>query len=354
MPFLTRHDPRLIQLAKTLFRYSGIRHLLKPVFAGEGVVFMLHRVLPASNGPRLSANSRLEVTPEFLDAVIDFIIDAGYEVISLDELYERLLQGSAGQPFACFTFDDGYADIYEHIQPLFKRRNLPFAAYISTSYIDKTMVMWHYMLEKLILEEEEIRFTFQGMKHTSRTSTRQEKESVYEGLRDTIMDLPREEYSELFDSLFTAHGIHAKDFDSQTLNWDQVIELSKDPLVTLGAHTVNHFNLAQLDEERVREEIVQSRQQLEERIKQPVKHFSYPFGKRSAAGPREFRIAAECGFRTMTTTREGNIFLQHKYHLNCLPRIDISGRYQDLTILEMRLNGLFSLARNGLQRVVTL
>ena len=41
-------------------------------------------------------------------------------------------------------------------------------------------------------------------------------------------------------------------------------------------------------------------------------HFAYPVGDRTSAGPREFRIAAELGFKTAVTTRPGVLFPEHR------------------------------------------
>ena len=45
-------------------------------------------------------------------------------------------------------------------------------------------------------------------------------------------------------------------------------------------------------------------------------HFSFPVGDPTAAGPREFAIAAELGFRTAVTTRPGVLFPDHREHLD--------------------------------------
>jgi hypothetical protein len=47
-------------------------------------------------------NRILEVTPDFLEAVLDQVLDAVLDVISLDEAVERLREGS-DKRFACFS-----------------------------------------------------------------------------------------------------------------------------------------------------------------------------------------------------------------------------------------------------------
>jgi len=330
-----------------------VHRLLRPLYAGCGVIFVMHRVLPPSGAARIAANARLEVSPAFLEAVLDHVLATGYEVVSLDEAWRRLAAGGGGGRFACFTFDDGYLDNYEHAYPIFRRRGLPFAVYVATSYIDKTAVLWHYMLERLVLSRDAFSYCVDGVEVQVRAGTPAEKEALYWELCGRITAAGPASWPSLFDSLFVANGIDPGMFHGETMGWEMLTTLSGDPLVTIGAHTVNHYNLATLDEARARDEMLSSKERLESRLGRPVRHFAYPFGKAGAAGAREFRLAADCGFRTATTTREGNLFPAHGQHPMALPRIEITGRHQDLRLLDLRLSGVLSILRNGPRRVVT-
>lgn len=59
----------------------------------------------------------------------------------------------------------------------------------------------------------------------------------------------------------------------------QLIELSKDPLVTIGGHCLNHTALASLSEEEQRKEICASKTCLESLIGIPIKYIAYPYGQ---------------------------------------------------------------------------
>jgi hypothetical protein len=76
-----------------------------------------------------------EVTPDFLDAVLDQVQEAGLDVVSLDEAVRRL-RGEDERRFVCFTFDDGYRDNLEYAYHLFKKRALPPTLYVPTDYPD--------------------------------------------------------------------------------------------------------------------------------------------------------------------------------------------------------------------------
>jgi peptidoglycan/xylan/chitin deacetylase (PgdA/CDA1 family) len=344
---------RLLDLCVGLLHYTKLHRLLCPFFVGNGVILVLHRVLPESAHPRIAANSRIEITPQFLEQLIQFFLGLGYEIVSLDTVYERLTKAEKGRPFVCFTFDDGYADASEVIYPIFKRYQLPYAVYVVTDFPDRKSILWWYMLEDLVLHHDSVRFCYREKDYTFTTIHPADRETAYTAIRELILSVPREQAGEVIDAVFSGYSITSQEYEKQQMTWEQIIELAHDPLVTIGAHTVHHYNLKQLTSDQVRWEIQTSRERLEEKIKAPVLHFSYPFGSRDEVGIREFELAAQCGFHTLTTVREGNIFPEHRQHLECLPRVEITGRHQNLTLVDLRRCGLVSLLRNRLQRVVT-
>ena len=117
--------------------HSGAHRLLAPYTQGAGVIFTLHHVRPDPDRPKDFAPNRfLEVTPDFLDGVLDQVQEAGLDVVSLDDAVQRLKQGD-DRRFASFTFDDGYRDVAEHAWPLFKRRDLPLTLYLPTDFIGR-------------------------------------------------------------------------------------------------------------------------------------------------------------------------------------------------------------------------
>ena len=70
--------------------------------------------------------------------------------------------------------------------------------------------------------------------------------------------------------------------------------------------------LAKVSDMAVRAEMEIGRAVIEAALGIKPQHFAYPVGDRTSAGPREFRIAAEFGFRTAVTTRPGVLFRAHR------------------------------------------
>ncbi len=88
------------------------------------------------------------------------------------------------------------------------------------------------------------------------------------------------------------------------INWDQIRMLDRSGLITIGAHTVDHQNLAADNPEQQRFEITQSKAQLEAQLGHPVRHFCYPYGTYNQT---TIDLVREAGFTTATTTLPGTV-----------------------------------------------
>lgn len=122
-----------------------------------------------------------------------------------------------------------------------------------------------------------------------------------EGCRETLTHVvPLFQRLQIPFTLFVTTGLVAgeKPIDwyhcqPDMMDWNELIELSRNPLCTIGAHTINHPHLCQLNPEAVRQEVGQSRLILEERLRQPIRYFSYPYGERNATVKCQVR---QCGY----------------------------------------------------------
>jgi peptidoglycan/xylan/chitin deacetylase (PgdA/CDA1 family) len=124
------------------------------------------------------------------------------------------------------------------------------------------------------------------------------------------------------------------------MTWDEIRIMAREPLATIGAHTLNHYNLKKMTETDARREMVQSREIIEQELQKPVLHFAYPYGNKDAAGPREFALARSAGFETAVVTRLGTVEAAHANHMHSLPRIMLSGRYQETALVNALVSGV--------------
>jgi peptidoglycan/xylan/chitin deacetylase (PgdA/CDA1 family) len=332
--------------------FTGAHWALRPWLGGVGAILTLHHVRPARS-EEFQPNRLLEVTPEFLESVVASIRNAGVDIVSLDEARRRLLESDFRRRFVCLTLDDGYRDNLRYAFPVLKKYDAPFTIYIPTSFIDRTGDLWWLTLEAVIARNTRIRLTMDGADRSFDCSTTEAKYELFEHIYWWLRRIEDEtEMRRVVRDLGARYGVDAAEFCEQLcMRWDELGELAADPLTTIGAHTVNHIMLKKASDDVVRTEMRMSAATIEAALGTRPKHFSYPVGDRTSAGPREFRIAAELGFATAVTTRPGALFPEHRTHLTALPRISLNGEYQQLRYAKVLMSGAATSLHNRLRRL---
>ncbi len=84
------------------------------------------------------------------------------------------------------------------------------------------------------------------------------------------------------------------------LSWEQIKQLDKSGLITIGAHTTDHLNLAENTPATDRFEILGSKAELESILGHSVTTFAYPYG---LYNQNVVDIVREAGFSTAVTTQ---------------------------------------------------
>src|SRR6187402_611027 len=156
------------QLRSSIFRaglealyFSGAHHLLRPLFAGVGTIFMLHHVRPAHDAA-FQPNRHLEITPDFLRATLEHVRALDVDIIALDEMHRRMRERNFARRFACFTFDDGYRDNRDFALPVMAEFGAPFTVYVASDFASGTGRLWWVALERLISRADVIEASIDG------------------------------------------------------------------------------------------------------------------------------------------------------------------------------------------------
>jgi peptidoglycan/xylan/chitin deacetylase (PgdA/CDA1 family) len=348
------------KLRKTIIRggmetlyFSGLHHFMRPLVGGIGAILTLHHVRPPRNDA-FQPNRLLEVTPRFFEGLLRRLKRRRIDVVSLDEMHRRFIEGDFRRRFVCITFDDGYKDLKEWAYPLLKKYELPFALYIPTSFPDRLGELWWVALEAVIAQNKRIGMLINGEQRFFDCGTVREKRQLYDEVYRYLRSMRTEdELRGVVRDLCACHGVDMAAFCRDLcMSWEEIAELAADPLMTVGAHTVNHKILKKVpDDAAVRAEMEMSRAVLEAALGKRPDHLAYPVGDPTSAGPREFRIASDLGFKTAVTTRPGVLFRKHRDYLTALPRLSVNGEFQQQRYLKVLMSGAATAMWNGFRRV---
>lgn len=317
-------------------------------YSGVGTILMFHSVNPKKRAPRLDQNAGLEITPAQLEEIILLFKSLGYEAVSLDKLVDNLGKEHATKQVV-FTFDDGYKNNLMFAYPVFKKHTVPFTIYITGKFAEQTLYPFWYALEDALFDNQTFQIRLNGQLKEFPCANYAAKSNTYDTVFEALLGEGIQD-SKTLKGLF-----NYKEEPDFMLTWDDIKFLNKDPLVTIGAHTMTHPVLMRLCEDEARREISESKKLIETRIQAPVNHFCYPFGFQNKVSLREFNIAKELGFKSAVTTRKANVFPGHREHLHALPRIPISGLHQGpyKNYLDAFLDGMLPCLHHKFKKVVT-
>lgn len=318
---------------------SRLPGLIRTLSASRGVIFTLHRVLPEEPAD-FSPNAILQVRPDFLEYVIERVRDLDLDIVSLDEALGRLAAPRPGRRFVVLTFDDAYKDNLRHALPILRRQEAPFTLYVPTALVDGVGELWWQAIEDIIARQDAIAMTADGETDYVDTSTTSRKHEAFNALYWQMRKMPEADRVKLVRSFAIAYGY---DLDRQCrtliMDWQELRLFAGEPLCTIGAHTVHHYELAKLPLEQARSEMAQSADILFAQFGQRPVHFSYPLGGPLSAGQREFDLARDLGFKSAVTTRPGGLYARHAASPHALPRISLNGYFQSRRYVDVFTTG---------------
>jgi peptidoglycan/xylan/chitin deacetylase (PgdA/CDA1 family) len=313
---------------------------------------MLHHVRPGRDAA-FQPNRHLEVTPEFLRAMLAHLRASDVDIVTMDEVHQRLIERNFSRRFAAFTLDDGYRDNRDYALPLMRQFDAPFTAFIASDFAEGSGKLWWIALEMVIAKANSIEAEIGGTPVRLDTTTPAAKRAAFDRLHGWLRGLPGEhDIAREIAAMCARHGVDQTAICRELcLSWEELKPFAADPLIAIGAHTITHCNLARQSEEIALDEMATSRVRIESALQCPVVHLAYPYGDKIAAGAREFALARTAGFKTAVTTRPGMIFSESASHLTALPRVSLDGNYQDARILPVLTSGAATAMSNGFRRI---
>lgn len=178
------------------------------------------------------------------------------------------------------TFDDGYADNFEHAKPLLEKWDVPATIFVVSGAVDSPYEMWWDELDR---------------KHLGRTPPDWDWGAPVDPDEGAVRY--RADFHRYREAPFDIEPVRAAARpERRMMTRDEVATLARGGLISIGAHTVSHPVLSQLSIGEQEREIVESKRQLEDIIGRSVPLFAYPNGFRSDYTAETIAICRRAGF----------------------------------------------------------
>jgi peptidoglycan/xylan/chitin deacetylase (PgdA/CDA1 family) len=239
--------------------------------------------------------------------------------IQLSELVRCLKEGSLPPKSVAVTFDDGYADNLYEAKPVLEKYAIPATVFVCTGYagrefwwdeLDRLVMSSQSALGALRLEVEKNLFIW-DQPEVSPEAGLDVRRKFCHALYNFLLALDVEEQSQAMDMIRRWSGVSSNETTVRALTHDELLQLADGGSIEIGAHTRHHPMLPRLALERQREEIVLSKQDLENLLGKRVNGFAYPNGRATDAAKR---IVREAGFAFACTSLHDVVRPAHDLH----------------------------------------
>jgi peptidoglycan/xylan/chitin deacetylase (PgdA/CDA1 family) len=291
---------------------------------------MYHRIAKTETDPW-----QLAVNQENFEQQLK-VLKKKYNIISVCELTEQLINNKIIADSVCLTFDDAYTDNYLYAKPLLEKHDCPATFFVPTLYIGQNKLFWWDELKNILLDSIELPgsvhlfigqnpFEFQlgdrilsdelREKHAAWVWPKEpptQRCALYLKLWELLQPLTINEIESKIDELraWSKYTLHANKEDFP-MNNRQLEEIFSHPLFDLGIHTLTHPALSFHTKEMQQHEIVACKYDLEERSGSKVNLLAYPYGNYNAT---TLTIIKEENITAAFTTQEETITIESDHY----------------------------------------
>jgi peptidoglycan/xylan/chitin deacetylase (PgdA/CDA1 family) len=307
-----------------------------------GLILMYHRVADVALDP-----FSLAVSPEHFKEHLE-ILQKYWLPTRLDDMVAIVRSGRTPERRVAVTFDDGYADVFKTARVLLETYGIPATVFLITGHIGSTREFMWDELERLLLQPgllpERLHLSIADqMLEWDLGEWANYSEMAY--LRDLGWKFEHKHDPTSRHALFRKLYYHLKYASEserrrvlgqilvwsrnscegrethRTMRLDEIQSLSREGLVTIGSHTVNHPVLAEIPLQLQQKEAQESKFYIEEVLGYPITSFAYPYGGPTDYTPETVTILKDAGYGCSCSTLDGIVFAGSDLYQ--LPRVDI-------------------------------
>lgn len=289
--------------------YSGLLYILISMLKGFkkqhiASILFYHRFSRKSlNGYHVHLNAN-----EFKKQM--YHIKKWYHVISMDELTTRLANGKwFPLPCVVITMDDGFLSNYTLAYPILKELELPAIIYLTTGFIGTNRAPWvDELMDILSITNNKLLCLPELLgKEVLNISSQCKKRHAFAKLFKIMLHLEHQKKVKAMHDLSEILSVNKDKMNNngrKMLNWDEVKEMGKNN-ISFGAHTVTHPTLNKMELQKAKQEIIESKKEIETRIEKKIEHFAIPNGKKEDFSEELKEYCKKIGMKTVVSTEPG-------------------------------------------------
>lgn len=240
--------------------------------AGGRYIMAYHRVLSPNEALAEWCHPAIWIRPETLDAHLRFFSHIG-RIVPLAQLLD---EPDAGGPTFAITFDDAWSDNYTHALPVLAAHKVSACFFVPTEAVSTGRLFWTEELAQKIGQALLGPHRAALLAHLGWPDAGNEQllPPVMEYV-ERIKELPIDARESAIEKLYAGFAIPRDAVQGRVMTWDQIRELAQLGH-TIGSHSKTHLILRGVEQARVDEELVESKQIVERQLARSVDYFCFP------------------------------------------------------------------------------
>jgi peptidoglycan/xylan/chitin deacetylase (PgdA/CDA1 family) len=259
-------------------------------------IFCFHGFYNSNKGGTNSIYQTSRV--ELIDTII--AIEKRFKIVSLSELinvtYNRT--NKLDKPLAAITIDDGFGSILK-VMDIFQKFSVVPTVFICPELINRKTIPFPEIIRIALILTNEKTIDLPSGHERKVIKNFQDKillSNIWIEYFKTIeMGNLEKELSNFISKINVSYNqIKQHELFDNLMNWDEIIALGK--RIEIGSHTSNHSCLPLQTEKLAKEEIINSKQIIEEKLSVRCDMFCFPFGDSSSFSNREIDLIEEAGY----------------------------------------------------------
>lgn len=289
---------------KGSWRIKKAVHRLRRHLRPGAIILNYHRIADLPSDPYCVAPNNFAQHVEYVRRMCN--------PMNLLDMVDAVQNGSCPERAVVITFDDGYVETLLQAYPLLTNAQVPATVFVIAGDIDRPARSWEDMLEQVLIHTTSVpsrlRLSVRGEEYEWSIGGAEQRQRVNTALCQLLRPLEAAEQLEVVNGLATWAGLCGSEHPSyRPMASTELIQLTQDGLVEVGAHTLTHSMLSTLPTDAQQAEIVGGRERLEAIVRKPVLTFAYPHGQDTDFTNETVEIVKTAGFHVACTTIPGAV-----------------------------------------------
>jgi peptidoglycan/xylan/chitin deacetylase (PgdA/CDA1 family) len=273
--------------------------------------FLFHRVSPERD-PLWDP-----MDPVLFEKCLRYISER-FELITIEDIPHTQLS----ERHATISFDDGYKDNIVHALPILEKYKIKASFYVVTDCVNKQLPVWTYHLDYLFkhTRRKELDMHFGFLPEALRVKELPDAAQRIRYIRKLKPFLKSVTHEQCLQVISHVSAMYHDVTLPELMMSREDLKLLQSLGHTIGSHTVSHPLLATMtDENELRKEIQNSREELFRLLGSYPLTISYPAGSYNA---KVVELSRESGYQLGLTVKQ-DVYDPRRDHLFEIPRIEL-------------------------------